>query len=248
MNKQQKLQQQKEKIEKEIEKELSILNKKQVPPQPPSYQAQPTPTPEPEPKRIVPVNFKKKLGRWQKIVLWWDERRNPHKIVIINLELANGFHRTFYVKEEKTGFRYLNKNYVFDIDARYYNLDLSYWCYDFHEEFTLPIKQEVPEGYRYDKNNEIYFPLTRRFPIQAIKKALENSNITEIEYATNPSVLQRFITSEIAEGIMKGAAINDFLRQMRVWIIITLITVLLHFLTFIIKSGMLKSIKIPGVN
>jgi len=116
---------------------------------------------------------------------------------------------------------------LFDNEAKYYIIDSKLWCYDYHENFTLPIK--------------------RKIPLTHIKKSLEHSNISEVEYATNPSTLERFTISKIAEGIMKGQAIDEFMKQIRLLLIIAMVTAVIHLALFMFKSGMLQSIKIPGV-
>lgn len=155
------------------------------------------------------------------------ERLHPETTALINMELLNGFHRLFIVKEEEEGFRYRNKKYLFDNEAKYYIIDSKLWCYDYHENFVLPVK--------------------RKIPLTAIKKSLEHSNISEVEYATNPSTLERFTISKIAEGIMKGQAIDEFMKQIRLILIIAMVTSVIHLALFMFKSGMLQSIKIPGV-
>lgn len=155
------------------------------------------------------------------------EKFHPETTALINMELMNGFHRLFIVKEKDEGFNYRNRKYLFDNEAKYYIIDTKLWCYDFHENFTLPIR--------------------RKIPLTAIKKSLEHSNISEVEYATNPSTLERFTISKIAEGIMKGQAIDDFMKQIRLLLIIAMLSSLIHLVLFMFKSGMLQQIKIPGV-
>ncbi len=161
---------------------------------------------------------------------WKDhfkERLHPETTALVNMELMNGFHKLFIVKEKDEGFKYRGKKYLFDNEAKYYIIDSKLWCYDYHENFTLPIK--------------------RKIPLTAIKKSLEASNISEVEYATNPSTLERFTISKIAEGIMKGQAIDEFMKQIRLLLIIAMVSSLIHLVLFMFKSGMLQQIKIPGV-
>jgi len=155
------------------------------------------------------------------------ERMHPEKTALVSMELLNGFHRLFIVKENDDGFNYRNKKYLFDNESKYYIIDSKLWCYDYHENFTLPVK--------------------RKIPLTAIKKTLEHSNISEVEYATNPSTLERFTISKIAEGIMKGQAIDEFMKQIRLLLIIAMVTAVIHLALFMFKSGMLQQIKIPGV-
>jgi len=156
------------------------------------------------------------------------ENMFPGRVVLINMELLNGMHRTFLIKEVNDGFSYRAKKYIFDSDNKYFNIDAKMYCYDFHESFTLPIKKKIP--------------------ITDIKKTLEQSELTEVEYATNPATLERFIVARIAEGIMKGQQLDDWMKQIRVMLVVIMIAVIIHLLLFVSKSGMLQQIKIPGVN
>ena len=172
-----------------------------------------------------------RTGKSKLSIKYWKahllERFNPETTALISMELMNGFHRLFVVKEKDEGFQYRGKKYLFDNEAKYYIIDSKLWCYDFHENFTLPIK--------------------RKIPLTHIKKSLEHSNISEVEYATNPATLERFTISKIAEGIMKGQAIDEFMKQIRLLLIIAMVTAVIHLALFMFKSGMLQSIKIPGV-
>ncbi len=172
-----------------------------------------------------------RTGKSKFSVKYWRnhflERLHPETTALINMELMNGFHKLFIVKENDEGFKYRNRKYLFDNEAKYYVIDTKLWCYDFHENFVLPVK--------------------RKIPLTAIKKSLEHSNISEVEYATNPSTLERFTISKIAEGIMKGQAIDEFMKQIRLLLIIAMVSSLIHLVLFMFKSGMLQQIKIPGV-
>ena len=172
-----------------------------------------------------------RTGKSKLTIKYWRahflERLHPETTALISMELLNGFHRLFIVKEKDEGFQYRGKKYLFDNEAKYYIIDTKLWCYDFHENFTLPIK--------------------RKIPLTHIKKSLEHSNISEVEYATNPSTLERFTISKIAEGIMKGQAIDEFMKQIRLLLRIAMVTAVIHLALFMFKSEMLQSIKIPGV-
>jgi len=152
----------------------------------------------------------------------------PQKSVLINMELANGMNRHFLILlKPDNSFRYNKKMYLTDNESKYYVIDSKMWAYDFHEDFALPIK--------------------RKIPLIKIKKTLENSKISEIEYATNPSTLERFTIAKIAEGIMRGQQIDEFFKRIQLLMIITMAAAVIHLILFMIKSGMLQQIKIPGV-
>jgi hypothetical protein len=152
----------------------------------------------------------------------------PQKTVLINMELANGMHKQFItlIKKDNT-FKYRGKLYLVDNESKYYVIDSKIWAYDFHEDFTLPIK--------------------RKIPLIKIKKSIEHSGISEVEYMMNPSTLERFTISKIAEGIMRGQQIDEFFKRIQLLMIITMVAAVIHLVLFMFKSGMLQQIKIPGV-
>ena len=162
------------------------------------------------------------LAHWK---IWFKEKYFPAKIVMINMELINGFHRSFIVIEKDNGFVFRDKKYVFDDDSKYYNMDAKLYVFDFHENIVLPIK--------------------RKIPVTAIKKTIESTEDIDIEYAINPSTLQRFMTAKIAEGVMKGTMLDEFLRKLQMFILVIMIAVLVHLALFIYGSGMLENIQIP---
>lgn len=179
-------------------------------------------------KEAVPYNLHKAppFFSFARLGNWW-RARSESTIVLINMELNNGFHRQFTINEKEGSFLYKGKQYIFDLDLKYWNIDAKLYCYDFHEDYIMPIK--------------------RLIPIQAIKKYVSSSGIIEVEYATNPALLPKFLDSKIIEAIMKGAALDEWLKQIRVMIIIAMIVGILHLVLFVFKSGMLSQIHIPGL-
>lgn len=178
-------------------------------------------------RELKPFNIVKH-GSWLDLKYYYKRfiyKFRPQKTVLVNIELLNGFHISLVVKEKEDGFRYKGKMYVFDNELKYYNISAKLWAYDFHENFSMPIK--------------------RKLPLDNIKKALETSEISEIEYMSNPTVLERFVTSKIAEGILKGQELDAWLRQVRLLVIIILLAVIIHLFLFMQKTGMLKQIKVP---
>lgn len=147
----------------------------------------------------------------------------PDKCVIINMELLNGNFRTFIAKEKDEAIEYQGKTYIMDNDRRYYNLDLKLWCYNFHENYSMPIEM--------------------KFPVQMIKSQLEDDPNVNIEMASSPSTLKRFISSKIAEGVLRGAELDAWMKQIRLLLVIVCITALIHFLLWAQKSGMFAQLK-----
>lgn len=167
---------------------------------------------------------KRTLAYWQS---WYIEKYHPGRAILINMELTNGFHRSFTIKEKEEGFIFRGKKYLFDDEHKYYNIDAKLYAFDYHEGLALPIK--------------------RKIPLTAIKKTLESTEEIDIEYAINPATLQRFMTAKIAEGVMKGTQLDEFMRKLQMFLIVTMIAVLVHLALFLYASGMLQNIKVPGL-
>ena len=193
--------------------------------------------------------LKTKKSRWS--IKYWKtilkDRFFPERTVLVNMELLNGMHRQFLVVEKDGGFRYRKKKYIFDNESKYFVIDSKLWSFDFHEAYVLPLKRIVRTKAKPDTkpmiiDEEIGFPIKREIPISNIRKALENSNISEVEYASNPSTLERFIVARIAEGIMKGQQLDEWMKQLKLLIIIGMVAGIIHLLLFMFKTGMLQSI------
>lgn len=177
-----------------------------------------------------PYNIiEKKYGvtRWFNPKFYYNnwKTKQIHKTIGINMELRNGNWVTFMVLDKEGGFKYESGYYRFDDEMKYYNITAGMWMYDYHQNFSIPLK--------------------RKIPISDVQKTVESSGITEVEYATNPATLERFTVAKIAEGVMRGQAIDDFLKQIRLILIIGAVASLIHLFLFMQKTGMLKSIKLP---
>jgi hypothetical protein len=147
-------------------------------------------------------------------ISFWRRKKiagRQHTVNLIKMELNNGKHRTFLVNEQNRGFYYLDKRYVFDEKVKYEDIDLGFWCYDFHEDFSLPFR--------------------RRFPVSDVKSALEKGKVDgfEVAYATNPSVLERFINSTVLEMLLRGGNLQKLLMIIMIIVIITGVVVLVGF-------------------
>lgn len=162
----------------------------------------------------------------KKSLYWYMKNFTKSKNVLINMELTNGMHRSFLISIKDGGFKYMNKKYVIDEDSKYYNMDAKMYAYDYHEAFTLPIKRSIP--------------------VQSIRKTM--SDVTEVEYTTNPETLEHFLISKVTENVLKAQQIDVAIKQIKLLLIITMIAAIAHLLLFIQKTGMLNSINIPGLS
>ncbi len=171
-------------------------------------------------------SFKILKGKSKFSWIYWKEwyllKYRVGSAVLVNMELLNGFHRLFIVKEKEEGFVFRGKKYLFDDESKYYNIDAKLYTFDYHEGLVLPVK--------------------RKIPLTTIKKTLESTEGIDIEYAINPSTLQRFMTAKIAEGVMKGTQLDEFFRKINMFIIVIMVAVLVHLALFLYASGILQNI------
>ncbi len=175
-----------------------------------------------EPYSPMKSKSKFSIAYWREYFL---DKYSAGSIVLINMELTNGFHRLMLVKEKDEGFVFKGKKYLFDDEHKYYNIDAKLYMFDYHESIDLPIR--------------------RKIPVTSIKKHLESTADIDIEYAINPSTLQRFMTAKIAEGVMKGTQLDEFFRKINMFIIVIMVAVLVHLALFLYASGILQNVKLP---
>lgn len=154
---------------------------------------------------------------------WYNNKYNPSRIILINMELNNGFHKTFLVKEKENGFIFNKKQFVLDSDQKYYNIDARMWGYDFHENYVLPVK--------------------RKIPVKDIRDTMKSVDMAEIEYSTNPSTLEKFISSEIAKQVLKSAQLDEWLRKMFTMILFTLISAVGTLIYLLYSTGAFENLQ-----
>lgn len=173
-----------------------------------------------------PVKSKKFFSyiRWKE---WYLDKYHIGKIVLVHMELKNGFFTLFTVKEKDDGFIFRGNKYLFSEQNKVYNIDARLYEFFYHEEICLPISLKIP--------------------VTEIKKNLESTEGIDVEYAINPATLQRFMTAKIAEGVMRGTQLDEFMRKLQMFLIVTMIAVLAHFALFLYASGILQNIKISGI-
>lgn len=193
-----------------------------------------------------------KRSRFQ-LRYWLDRRKakkKPHKIVLVRFELNNGRIREFLIPET-TSFLYAGNRYIFDLKTKYQNLDSGIFCYDFHESMVLPIRnnikfsdeiQKLIDGINASANKELSKSLMKEIDINEIRDSIESANVIETETSLNPTVLQRLIESEIAQGVLRGASIGKVIKILFVLIIIVLIIASIDLLLDAGTSGVLDEI------
>ena len=168
----------------------------------------------------IPIKLKlTDINTWKTYII---SKFQSDRTVLINMELLNGINRLFLVTEKQGGFTYRKKQYIFDNDSKYYILEAKMYAFDFHEGFVLPIK--------------------RKLPVEKLKQQIKDATDVEVEYATNPDTLQNFMVAKIAEGIMKGAEIDAWMKQIRLILMIVGVVSLIHFLMYLQKSGVFSQL------
>jgi hypothetical protein len=163
-------------------------------------------------------------NRWWSIRYLLQQRKRFSKDNInfmINMELSNGFITNFiaYPDQKEGSFKYLGRKYIVDQSMKYYCLSSSMWCLDYHQNFSAPIQ--------------------RKILVKDIKDEIINDDNIEIEYATNPSLIEEFTNSKIAEGIMRGRQMDELLKQLRLMMLIVIGIGLAHFLIYLRNSGII---------
>ncbi len=185
----------------------------------------------------------------------WKEKRMlkkfPAKVVLIRMEMNNGTHREFLVKDDASGFIYSGGRYVFDLENRYWVVDSLIWAYDFHESLSISMKNTLKPNDELFKYVQMFekklIPMLeddskkgikRKIPLNDIKETIENSGITQVENSINPIVLERVIKSEIIQAILQGSALGRLFRVLLILIIIILIAVVIDVVIDFISSDL----------
>ncbi len=176
------------------------------------------------------------------------KKLHPDKVILIKMEMNNGFFREFEVAEDCGSFVWKNQRYVLDMEQKYYIIERNIWAYDFHESITLPIRKKIelnPEAEAFvSKIEELHRKaINPKIPVNEIKKLVENSKIIDVENSLNPSVLRQFTESEVIKQVLQGAMLGKIFKIMFVLIIITLVLVLLDTIVSLYASGVFDAIK-----
>lgn len=155
----------------------------------------------------------------------WKEFFSPHKLLLIHMELNNGYHRHFLVKENRESFKYQGKMYILDPDPKYKKWCISskYYMYYFHESLSLPLEITVPTD--------------------LIKKQFSKSEKhQEITLALNPDSLDKFQSSSIVQAILQSAALQTTFRLLMIIGFITMIATIILLGLFAHSQGYFQGI------
>ena len=169
-----------------------------------------------------------KWSRFKDFKEKWNLKFYRNESMIISMELSVGGCTRFIANVGKGFFMRKKKLYIFDPEYKYYSHSEKMFCLDYHEDFVLPIK--------------------RKFPVKEIKEEFTLGDMapSDIENAINPQSLGKFLTAHILEAIMQGPQIAEWMKQMKLFILITMIIGIIHIVLFAAKTGMLKSVPFMG--
>ena len=131
----------------------------------------------------------------------------------------------FTVNVKYDTFRFIDAEYIIDPDLKQWCEDAKMYFLRYHQDFALPIKQEI----RYKE----------------VRDTMEAAGTIEVIESTNPLTLARLSDSRIAEQVMKGQAMDDFFKFAKTALIVLIAIGVIHLLLFVQKSGMLKAVNIP---
>ena len=144
---------------------------------------------------------------------------HPLATIKVNMELSNGEVFPFVIRLTNGGFLFDGGWYIIDEKYKYYDNNAKLWCFDYHEELC--------------------FPVDKRIKITALKKAIYEDGEVELETAINPKSLQKFMESTVIQKLLSGAEMEDSMRKMKMYMIITMIVTGVTLLLTINASGLL---------
>jgi len=178
-------------------------------------------------KPINPITRTNKISKSIKNIL--KQKFLTKKCFVINIELLNGKHRTMLLTTKEGTFKYDGGTYIIDTNLAYDNIDSKFLWLDYFQGFSMPIKRNFAQ-----------------LSLE-LQEGIEQSGLYDIEGCTNPMTLRRCLEAKISEGIAKSTGIPEFLKRLNFFVIISMIAVIILLILFVLKTGMLQSIKIPGI-
>ena len=173
-------------------------------------------------KKAIFSSFKRS---WLDFRYWkskWTKFNSPSSQIFIMMEQRSGKWDMFFEKDTSESFTYKGGEYVIDNDSMFYVAPLGMFALKYHQDLSIPVSQKIP--------------------VKTIEKAINASGTLDIENATNPSVVKTFIISDVIKDVIQSSGIHTYLKAMKLLVIITVIITTLHFLTYLMKSGIMKEL------
>lgn len=144
---------------------------------------------------------------------------HPLSTIKVNMELSNGEVMPFCIKVVNGGFVFDDGYYIIDEKYKYFDNNARLWCFDYHEELC--------------------FPVNKKINLSGLKKVIYEDADVELETAINPKSLQKFMESTVIQKLLAGAEMEDSMRKMKMYMIITMIITGVTLLLTVNASGLL---------
>lgn len=170
-----------------------------------------------------------KLSLKEKFLL----KQYEDRCVLACIRLLTGGKKFLIVKSLPDGsFDYKGKTYVLDVKFREYIWNYGIYGYEFDESFTLPIRVNGKV------KKSVCIPVSGP-NVEQIREAITESGLLDIEYATNPGLMNSFVSSNIIKNMIQSGGIGEFNRKL---LFITIINLLLLAInTFMLGKQFLAS-------
>ena len=158
----------------------------------------------------------------------YDNKFKAHQRYLVRMLLRNGDRKDVIIFSTDGSFRCLGGMYVIDESLAHFNMSARLWELEYHQDYTLPIDRSIN--------------------MQEVRKMSSDPQVSDLDVAFNPYQLEKFSESKVTEGMMKGAGLADWLKQMKLILIVLVVIGAAHLLLFVIKTGMLQSVAgvVPG--
>ena len=143
---------------------------------------------------------------------------HPLATIKVNMELSNGEVFPFCVKLTNGGFVFDGGWYIIDEKYKFYDNNAKLWCFDYHEELCFPVDKKINLG--------------------EMKKVIYEDGDVELETAINPKSLQKFMESTVIQKLLAGAEMEDSMRRMKMYMIITMVITAVTLLLVANMSGL----------
>ena len=174
-----------------------------------------------DPKAVLKaykINKKKNFMDFRGFKYKLMSKYHPLSTIKVNMELSNGEVMPFVVRLTNGGFIFDGGWYIIDEKYKYYDNNAKLWCFDYHEELC--------------------FPVNKRINLGELKKVIYEDNDVELETAINPKSLQKFMESTVIQKLLAGAEMEDSMRRMKMYMIITMVITAVTLLLVANMSGL----------
>lgn len=175
-------------------------------------------------KLLTPFVYKERLKWLTKIPPNIAEKINlmfnRSTIIKVNMFLENGDETSYLVNVKNGMFEFKGNPYIINPDYFYYNFHDRFYCLDYHEGFTLPVKRVIN--------------------LNDLKKGFKDAS-PEISYIVNPALAKAWLKSDGIAKIMSGSKFTKLLTTIFWLIIIVLILSGITLMVIIFKIGKMPS-------